>query len=120
LTRSRPRYRAAESLTWQVENVLLWGPVFLEFSFHPERRWRFDLALPERMIAVEIEGAIWVQGRHTRGTGYLKDMEKYNEATRLGWRVFRFTPQQVKAGEALRFLEGLQKDVLTRKRGGDK
>jgi len=58
-------------------------------------------------IAVEIEGAIWTQGRHTRGKGFLQDMEKYNEATRLGWKVFRFTPNQVKTRHALEYLKAV-------------
>jgi len=41
------------------------------------------------MIAVEIEGGVWTGGRHTRGAGFRQDMEKYNEATAMGWRVFR-------------------------------
>ena len=45
---------------------------------------------------MEIEGGVWSGGRHTRGIGFVKDMEKYNAAASLGWRVFRFTPQQVR------------------------
>ena len=60
-----------------------------EHSFHWVRRWRFDYACPAQMIAVEIEGGVWTGGRHTRGKGFLGDMEKYNEATAMGWRVFR-------------------------------
>jgi len=52
------------------------------------------------MLAAEIEGGAWTQGRHTRGAGFLKDMEKYNFASILGWSVLRFTPQQVENGEA--------------------
>jgi hypothetical protein len=38
---------------------------------------------------MEIEGGIWLQGRHNRATGFIADMEKYNEATLSGWRIFR-------------------------------
>lgn len=65
-----------------------------EYRFHPKRRWRFDLAIPEHKIAIEIEGGAWSNGRHTRGKGFIKDMEKYNAATVLGWKVLRYTPQQ--------------------------
>lgn len=61
-----------------------------EFKFHPTRKWRFDFAWPGRLLAVELEGAVWVQGRHTRGTGYTGDMEKYNAAIELEWRVLRY------------------------------
>lgn len=63
-----------------------------EVVFHPERKWRFDYAWPALMIALEVEGAVWIEGRHTRGSGFLKDMEKYNAAAVLGWRVLRCTP----------------------------
>lgn len=60
-----------------------------EHRFHPVRKWRFDLAYPDWLIAFEYEGAIFAGGRHTRGAGYAKDIEKYNTAGLMGWRVFR-------------------------------
>lgn len=62
-----------------------------EYRFHPERRWRFDFAYPDLKIAVEAEGGVFSAGRHTRGMGFVNDTEKYNQATLLGWRVFRYT-----------------------------
>jgi very-short-patch-repair endonuclease len=76
-----------------------------EFKFHPDRKWRFDFAWPHARIALEIEGGVWTGGRHTRGSGFLRDMDKYNAAGILGWRVFRATPQQVKNGQAIVLLE---------------
>ena len=76
-----------------------------EYRFHPVRRWRFDFALPERRLAVEVEGGTWTGGRHTRGSGFEKDCEKYNQAVLLGWRVLRFTPGAIKSGEALTTIE---------------
>lgn len=66
----------------------------VEYRFHPTRRWRFDIAWPDKMLAIEIEGGAWIAGRHNRPAGYIKDMDKYNEAALLGWRVLRYTPQQ--------------------------
>jgi len=34
-------------------------------------------------------------GRHTRGTGYAKDAEKYLEASLEGWTVLRLTEKQL-------------------------
>jgi len=59
-----------------------------------KRLWKFDYAIPEKLVAVEIEGGAYVQGRHTRGQGYVKDLEKYNAAIELGWVVLRYTPGQ--------------------------
>lgn len=80
-----------------------------EYKFHPTRRWKFDFAFPERMIAVEIEGGVWSGGRHTRGSGFIGDMEKYNAAASLGWFVFRFDGGAVKKGEAIKFINEVLK-----------
>ena len=61
----------------------------LEYRFHPTRKWRFDAAFPSEHVAVEIEGGVWRYGRHNRASGFLKDLEKYNEAAMLGWRIIR-------------------------------
>ena len=50
------------------------------------------MAWPAAKVALEVEGAVWVQGRHTRGSGFVKDMEKYNAAASAGWRVFKCVP----------------------------
>jgi hypothetical protein len=57
------------------------------------------------MVALEIEGGAFTHGRHTRGRGYVADMEKYNAAEQLGWQLFRVTPRQVLTGEALAQLQ---------------
>lgn len=69
-----------------------------EHRFHSTRKWRFDLAWPDRKVAVEIDGAVYAQGRHTRGAGYEKDAEKMNEAALMGWMVLRYSTGQVKHG----------------------
>ena len=81
--------------------------VVREFKFHPVRRWKFDFAIPEKMIAIECEGGVWSGGRHTRGSGFVADMEKYNEAAKLGWFVFRFDGGAIKSGQAIKFILGV-------------
>lgn len=76
-----------------------------EFKFHPTRRWRFDYAIPEHKIAVEVEGGVWTNGRHTRPQGFLGDIEKYNTATLMGWRVFRTTPTELVRTATLKMLK---------------
>jgi len=75
-----------------------------EVMFHPKRRWRFDRAWPDRMLALEIEGGIWTGGRHVRGKGFEEDLVKYAEALCLGWRVLRVSTDHVKRGKALDWL----------------
>ena len=75
--------------------VKLWGdrlPVpTREYVFHPIRKWRFDIAWPSIKLAVELHGAVFAAGRHTRGVGITKDSEKMNAAIFLGWRVLVYT-----------------------------
>lgn len=75
-------------------------PIF-EHRFHSIRKWRFDLAWPDRKVAMEIDGAVYANGRHTRGSGYEKDCEKLNEALLAGWRVLRYSTGQVRNGHPI-------------------
>lgn len=70
-----------------------------EHRFAPPRRWRFDLAFPSKMVAVEVDGATWTGGRHTTGAGHRGDCEKRNAATLAGWRVFTFSSDMIREGE---------------------
>jgi len=76
-----------------------------ELVFAPPRRWRFDFAWVDRMIALEIEGGVFAGGRHVRGAAFEKDAEKYNAATVMGWQVYRVTTPMVKDGRALATIE---------------
>lgn len=77
----------------------------LEFKFHPTRKWRFDFAWPticrelEPEIipgtAMEVEGGLWIGGGHSRGSGRVKDIEKYSEAAALGWRIIYVQPKDL-------------------------
>ncbi|MDC4360992.1 endonuclease domain-containing protein [Acinetobacter baumannii] len=78
-----------------------------EYKFHPERKWRADFLITGTKILIEVEGGIWSGGRHTRGKGYLGDMEKYNSAAMMGFTVLRFSTEQVKAGVAIKQIEQL-------------
>lgn len=82
-------------------------PMVAEHQFHPIRKWRFDYAFLDHLVAVEIEGGAWKNGRHTRGSGFEKDREKYNEAAKSGWRIFRFSPDEAKNGKAASFMQAV-------------
>lgn len=66
-----------------------------EYRFHPVRRWRFDYAVPEAMLAVEYHGHAGFIGGGASGHSSIKglsnDCEKVNSAIGLGWRVLAFT-----------------------------
>lgn len=94
-----------KQLLFQIKAVKLPKPEE-EYRFHPERRWRFDFAYPERMIAIECEGGTWKKkARHTTGTGFRDDCYKYNNAAILGWFVLRFTSDMINDGIALQMIE---------------
>lgn len=77
-----------------------------EYRFHNTRKWRFDYAIPAHKIALEVEGGVWTGGRHTSPKGFLGDIEKYNTATLLGWRVFRTTPAELYSRSTLDLIRG--------------
>jgi hypothetical protein len=76
-----------------------------EFRFMPERKFRFDWAIADRLIAIEVEGGSWTGGRHTRGAGFERDLEKYAEAFARGWRILRVSPAMIADGRAIGYLE---------------
>ena len=96
--------QAEEILELHIRAAKLPDPV-REHKFHPQRRWRFDFAWPDKWLAVEVEGGVWNGGRHTRGKGFTDDCEKYNNAAVLGWMVLRFPVEMVNSGEALKMIE---------------
>lgn len=97
----RPRFRSKTPPSRLEERFLrLWkavdGPELeREFRFDPGRRWRADFAHLESWSLIEIEGGIWINGRHNRAAGFNADLEKYLEAGLVGWRVFRLGSEQV-------------------------
>ncbi len=76
-----------------------------EYKFHPKRKWRADFLITGTRILIEVEGGVWSGGRHTRGKGYIGDMEKYNSASMMGFTVLRFCTEQVKSGLAVQQIE---------------
>ena len=72
-----------------------WGLV-REYKFCDGRRFRFDYYHPSG-VSVELEGGVWTRGRHTRPSGFLNDMEKYNIASSMGILVFRIPSHDISA-----------------------
>jgi len=99
------RYAMFEAILRREAKLCRWPDPVTEFKFHPVRKWRSDFAFPESLLLIEIEGGFWVAGRHSRGGGGIKDMEKYNEASILGYRILRFTPQQTNSMFAIEVIK---------------
>jgi very-short-patch-repair endonuclease len=72
-----------------------------EYRFHETRRWRFDFALPQIKLGIEVDGGVWIKGGHNTGKGKTRDCEKDEAAIREGWIVYRCTPDMVRKGNAI-------------------
>ena len=94
---TKPKIKKAERYAWFLPMLKeRWPDAVAEFRFHPTRKWSADFAIPSERLLIEVEGGIFSGGRHTRGAGFMGDMEKYNAAAMLGYRVLRYSPTQLK------------------------
>lgn len=88
-----------------------------EYKFNHARKYRFDYACVEYMIAIEIEGGVFGKkgkkceccgrsqgGAHGSVSGILRDIHKYNLAQSCGWTVLRFIPAKLMTSESLELI----------------
>jgi len=101
---SKKREKGEANLLLQQHMDELRIPWVAEYKFHPTRKWRADYRLGKSVL-VEIEGGIYTRGRHSRGAGMEADIEKYNAAIALGYKLYRFSTGQVLTGKAREFLK---------------
>lgn len=92
-----------------------------EYRFHPVRLWRADYRITNRlrngqMMLIEIEGGVhrfksktgvMIVGHHHHQKGFQSDLDKYNQAVKLGYGVLRFSTQDVLRGRAKEFLKSM-------------
>ena len=83
----------------------------------PERRWMFDVAWVPQRVALEMDGGVWGKGkrcpvckqspagRHTRGSGWVKDTDKLNSAAAMGWRLLRCTPDTLNSPKTFAWIK---------------
>lgn len=76
-----------------------------EVLFHPVRKWRADYLWRAAKLIVEVDGGVFIGGRHARGAGIERDCEKCAEAMMLGYRVLHVTPRHVRNGRAVGWVE---------------
>lgn len=67
------------------------------------RRWRWDFVVGSRIL-IEVQGGIHMQGRHTRGAGYVNDVEKHNTAVLAGYLVLWVAPEHIRSGQAIAWI----------------
>lgn len=90
-----------------------------ERLLHPDKpprtkgNFQFDYALPDQMIAIEVEGGIFqAKGGHSSIKGIHRDITKYNAATVKGWRVLRITAKEARSGKGQAYMVNLIMDLL--------
>lgn len=68
-----------------------------EYKFSATRKWRIDYYFERKglKVALEVEGGAFTGGRHTRGAGFIKDIEKYNALSAQGIYLIRTTPSEL-------------------------
>jgi len=112
------RFNAAETLL--AEQLRAAGiPFEQHYRYVPGRKFEADFAMQDDLnfatdfkhltLLVEITGGVYTRQAHGSVTGVLKDNERLNLATLHGFRMLRFTPDEVNDGRAL----ALIKEVLT-------
>lgn len=79
----------------------LWQDNYPDFALErevqviPKRRFRLDFAHMTSKIGIEIQGQIWVKGRHNTGSGLLSSYEKHNLHILNGWQVFQLADKMI-------------------------
>lgn len=99
-TKLLPQEQQKRSYLEEMLEEKLWeaglGGWVTEFAFAPGRKFSADFAWPEARLLVECEGNV-----HRIKTRFRRDIEKYNLATLLSWRLLRFTRREIQGGLAL-------------------
>lgn len=83
---------------------LLFPGFIREHRFMAARKFRWDYCWLEPMIALEVQGATWVKGGHSTGTGIRRDAEKFTLGQIYGWLVVIATMDMIRDGIALDLL----------------
>ena len=101
-------------LTGELERKLGVSDVVMEHAFAKERgrKYRLDLAIPDKKIGLEVHGGAYIQrkgggtgGAHHTIEGRARDMAKGNLAAVMGWIVIEVSPDEVADGTAYRWIE---------------
>jgi hypothetical protein len=81
-----------------------------EHRFHATRKWRLDYFWPSAKLALEVQGGIFIQGRHSQGAALLKEWEKLNTAaSALGIRFLFCQPKDLCSQELLNHIRSALK-----------
>ena len=71
-------------------------PVLKEDPKRKGRSYLIDFAVVDKKIGFEVDGGMWIKGRHLTPTGFMKDARKYVRAAQLGWYLFHIPGEWLK------------------------
>lgn len=103
------KYNKTIVVAWMIEQGI--PKPETEYKFHETRKWKMDFAWPDnwsgicvtipihRPVCLEVQGGIFIQGRHSRGAAMLKEWEKLNEVACMGYRVLYCQPKDLCTAE---------------------
>lgn len=98
----------SSELEWLLLNRLEWAGLPTGQAQYPVvtgRQFRFDRAWPEQRVAVEVQGGVWANGAHSRGSGVQRDCVKLSMAAAVGWRVLPVTREMIESGQAVTLIK---------------
>lgn len=67
----------------------------------PGRQFAYDRVWRDQRVCVEVQGATFVRGGHSTGTGIERDCEKACLAAVHGWRYLPLTKHMIEDGRAV-------------------
>ena len=70
----------------------------------PGRGFVFDRVWPAQRVAVEVQGGLYINGAHSRGSGVERDCLKASMAAALGWRVLPVSKAMIESGQAVELI----------------
>lgn len=86
------KWQPAAKLEFMLNDYGLMAGCYKEYKFRPDRKWPFDFAWPDLLIACEVDGFGW---GHQAQQNIAKAHDKQNVAMLNGWRVFRYTSRHL-------------------------
>ncbi len=84
-------------------------PFEREYRFDPHRLWRFDFAMPDQKLAIECEGAVWSNGRHTSSRLAIYSTANYER------NLTEYIKNYLKAKKVLNIVSDINIKLLTKK-----
>ena len=102
-TRLSPQSAAEDELAFQLQSSHL--PFERQVRIHPERKFTADFYIRAARLVIEVDGGGYVNGRHSRGKGIERDAEKSFYIARMPARLIRVTPDHIKDGRALKWIQ---------------